>query len=198
MREEIWDAEATIRGVMQPGETLLWLGRPTRPARPAQGPSIGLPEAFLLAVLGVVGLLVFNRLMDDRPLGLADLQAGSAILMLGAYFGAPWLTARPRVLSRRRIAYAVTDRRALVLELSRRGVRLDAHGPAQIAYVREHVRGDGLRDVVFRQGPVNPRTLPVNPVGFLGITDAAGAVKALTALRASQQRTVPVVGVSPA
>ena len=187
---EAWDGEAAIRRAMRPDETLLWLGRPERPAH---GPPIGVPEAYLFAIFCIVVMMVIDRLADGHPFGLADLGKAFVVLMFAAWFAAPALFFRPRRLWRRRMVYAVTDKRALIVEETRRGVRLKAFGPAQIAFVADRDRGDGLRDIVFREGPVLRRVRPDNPIGFLGIGDAAGAARALSALRAAPRSVIPVV-----
>ena len=195
MGRTAWDGEAAIRRAMRPDEVLLWLGRP---ARPDHGGPIGVVEALLFTIVCAVAWFVAARLAEDQPLGLADLGKVVAILLLGTCFAAPLLTSRPRRLWRRRIVYAVTDRRALVVEATRRGEKATAYGPAQIAFVAERDRDDGLRDVYFREGPILPRTRPFNAIGFLGIKDTTGAMAALTALRSTNRHVIPVVGVPPA
>lgn len=190
MGGDAWDGAAEICRTLRPDETLLWHGRPERPAH---GPPIGVPEAYLFGIFCIVVMIVLNRMMEDEPLGVADLGKAVVVLMLAAWFAAPALFFRPRRLWRHRIAYAVTDKRALILEKTRRGVRLNAFGPAQIAFVADRDRSDGLRDIVFREGPVLRQGRPANPIGFLGIGDAAGAAHALSTLRAARLSVIPVV-----
>lgn len=175
-----WDAEPAIRAVLQPGEVLLWLGRPAPPDRPLP---LGWPEAFSLAIARIAVLVVVTRLLEPEPFGLQDIGRGTILLLLTAYVAAPGWSLRPRSLWKRRVAYAVTNYRALILRQDGGRTHLDAYGPAQIALVSRRDRGDGLQDVVFREGPRLGQTRPWNPIGFIGINDADGAVRHLFALR---------------
>jgi len=137
--------------------------------------------------------MIVTRLLEPEPLGVQDIGRGTIVLLLTAYVAAPGWSLRPRSLWKRRVAYAVTDQRALILRQDGARTRLDAYGPAQIAFVSRRNRGDGLQDVVFREGPTLGRARPWNPIGFSGITDAEGAMRHLSALRHRRPGTVPAV-----
>lgn len=185
-----WRPEEAIRAVLTPGERLLWVGRPERPRRSLP---LGLTEVFValaLALLAAWLLTAWVRGGEDIRMSILFFT----LFYLALLFAAAAWSARPRELWHRRIAYAVTDRRAIVLERGTLRLRLASYGPRLIAHVHELDRGDGLHDVVFRKGPYLPvwhNPLGVlqrddNLIGFFGIADAHGAAEALHALRASR------------
>jgi hypothetical protein len=87
---------------------------------------------------------------------------------------------------RRRLAYAVTDRRALVVEQRGTRCRVESYGPLLIARIERRDRRDGRGDVWFRRGPIGPFFMIGDPIGFFALRDADAAEAALWHLRASR------------
>lgn len=168
--------QARAAAELLPGETLLWAGRPI-PARAAA--AHGGP-----ALMGiVVGLtFVMRAVLPSLPGGLPDQRPtppGAAVLVA---LGGLALCIVPARAYRRaaRTAYAVTDRRAILLEPRLLGgFTARCYGPDRLgALTRRSTPGAG-DDLTFED---NSRTFfrkrPIARRGFLHIEDAA-AVEAL-------------------
>ncbi len=99
-------------------------------------------------------------------------------------------------------AYAVTDRRAIVVRCGRNGAAITEFGPAHIVYVHVYPVAEGVADVIFREGPnlggwPDPKRRQgreLNPIGFKMIRDAEAAAAALWALRDAR----PLASATPA
>lgn len=114
---------------LQPGERLLWQGRPAEGFRLRLGTVRGLGREETLCLIVGVGLIAaaLAALSQGTPIAQGGARAlGEALfaLAVGALgvaliLGPHWLDARARARTR----YALTDRRALIL----RGARLEAH-----------------------------------------------------------------------
>ena len=169
--------------MLAPGERLVWQGRPemSRPQAAARRST-----ATVATILAAVLLLLAFLHPDDagrlRYALLAPAVVAAAIAGILAALSSSWVFS---VL--RDNAYAVTDRRAIVV----RGSRIIEYGPAHIVYVHVYPIADGVADVIFREGP-NLGGLPdpkrrqgreLNPIGFKRIRDAEAAAAALWALR---------------
>jgi Flp pilus assembly pilin Flp len=142
--------------------------------------------ATVATILGAVLLLLAFLHPDDagrlRYALLAPALVAVAIAGVLAALSSSWVSSMLRDN-----AYAVTDRRAIVV----RGSRITEYGPAHIVYVHVYLIADGIADVIFREGP-NLGGLPdpkrrqgreLNPIGFKRIRDAEAAATALWALR---------------
>lgn len=188
-----WRAAAALPGLLEPGERVLWQGCPT----PATGliPRENRPGILAACACGVLFALwaLFDRPGDGMP--SAALIAASVVSLLVGLLLA--IGPRPVRAYRRHHAYAVTDRRVLMLEQRRNGLHVEAYGPGQIAFVVAKDRGDGRADVWFREGPWLRRMTgsfaegPQNPVGFLALRDPGAATQALIRLRARQAVAPP-------
>ncbi|WP_372664135.1 PH domain-containing protein [Amycolatopsis kentuckyensis] len=143
--------------VLQPGERLLWSGRPQRFAleapdwlRVALG-LLWLALAFGVPWLGGAGISIVPLVVG--PLGLLVAWGGVAV----------------RLRTRRRSAYAVTDRRIVVAD-RRSGAVIASERLSRLPAPSAKVGRDGLGDVTFGTGgPKAPN--PASP-RLLGVPDA--------------------------
>jgi hypothetical protein len=188
-----WRAGAAIRDLLEPGERLLWQGAPDLARRPAN-PNL-LSAMWACWVLSA-GLLAWSWSGGGAPAWtvVASL-VGAVMLSVGA-----WLST---MRFPRHHAYAVTDRRILLLRGRRRGVHVQVYRPRHVPPIRRHENADGTTDIIVHQGSVDPPSsvlvtvlraaLPaidaidygidgMNPVGFQYLRDHAPALDALTAL----------------
>lgn len=123
---------------LEEGETVLWIGKPA--ASFALSPS---ERAYLLTMIFMLALL---GLLARRALGAAPDLGGlvlSLALLAAIGLAVVWLSGRPlvRSLSRRRsMVYCLTDRRALIVEETKRKawawLRLDYDTPVAYAQGR--------------------------------------------------------------
>lgn len=108
------DTPSEIAPLLAPGERVAWTGRPLRRVL-APDEAFKLPVA---AALAVVGWILLNR---REPIVLRNAAIPyyvfGLLMLFGAYYGTvrPWLAWRVRT----RTVYAVTDRRALIIEPGR-------------------------------------------------------------------------------
>lgn len=126
---------------VEEGETVLWIGKPA--ASLALSPS---ERAYLLTMIFMLALLglLARRALD----GASDLSGGlvlSLALLAAIGLAVVWLSGRPlaRSLSRRRrMVYCLTDRRALIVEETKRKawawLRIDYDTP--VAYTQARGR----------------------------------------------------------
>lgn len=162
------------------GEELLWAGRPSGLSSGAMVSS----RAKMMALIGVLAALAMSM--------------GGMMMMRG--FGAtPWVllmivslgiivTASPIIQAIRRnrsTVYAVTDRRALILD----GSNVQSYGARDIEFIERRMQRDGRGDILFARevhpsgaamwgpGGFSRRAIQTS-VGFFGIEDAR-AVEAL-------------------
>lgn len=201
-----------LRARLLPGERLIWSGRPAPAphwALPAPGFWFGL-TVVTLALWGV-GLWVL------RP----DMVGAIAMLMPVAllfWTGVTAVAQGRRQPGPDQTLYAVTDRRALIVERRLLGSHVASYAAAAIVRVDLRPRPDLLADVVFRQGPMlharqllSPSPLrptrewnlldpSENPLGFFALSagDAAAAAEALEALRARRLPRSSVPTIMPA
>ncbi len=205
------DPEERIRVLLQPGETLLWCGRPE--PRPGAGtPSATFWFAVTVAAVLLWGLAVW--VVQPDVVGAAAMF----LLVLPLLF---WTGVKAGALDSRwpdhwRTAYAVTDRQALVIEGTARDLKVVSYPAPAIVTVQLRPRAGGLADVVVRQGPMLHARLLLwpgplrptrelalmdpaeNPVGFFALADAPAAARALLALRAGRLPRASVPSIIPA
>jgi hypothetical protein len=171
---------------LEPGERLLWWGRPC--------PTIALQRRDLLLVplaVAWLGLVLYwqgaaalqdwtlNRSLDALMVGLPLFLIG-LYMLAGRFLAEAWL--------RRRTVYAVTARRAHVLSpMGRHALRLDELGTCRI-------EGEpaGRRTLAFARNPLKQFQfnwsrgfMSRRPAGF-SLIGAAEADAALAAIRAAQ------------
>lgn len=155
--------------LLQPGETVRWLGRPTLPVTAWQiviGFLGTLP--LLQLILGALGALAHGDLMG--LLGSADGWPVIVIAILAAAW--PWachLTARSTL-------YAVTNQRALALVGGPGGRRLRVFPRAALATRVRVARGEG-GDLTF-----SPDALPPSQLSAIATSTASGSQQAWSSL----------------
>lgn len=108
------------RSRLEPGERLLWSGRPARVARPMlhapmeRGARIAI--SLMCGGLGLVALFLFLPAARGDPLFMAPVLALAGALFLAVwYFNAGKIVVDRAILARTR--YALTDRRAIIARL---------------------------------------------------------------------------------
>ncbi|MBX9698276.1 MAG: hypothetical protein K2X74_02510 [Acetobacteraceae bacterium] len=197
-----------LRARLLPGEGLRWSGLPATAPHSLPAPDFWFALTFLTLLLWGVGLLV---LQPDIVGAIAMLLPVPLLFRAGVMAVAE----ESRQPDPKRTLYAVTDRRALIVERRLFGTRVRGYGPRAIACVELQPRPDILADVVFRQGPMLyarhfPQPEPSasrwgwlsvepieNPIGFFALTaeDAAAAAEALESLRARRlpRSSVPTI-----
>lgn len=169
-------SEDRILSEIEPGERLVWTGRP-RPSR-VLGPTIP---------IGLLGLLwtAFSAFWVGAALRLVPLGAGIplaegfriVLAVLGLPFVAVGLVmiAAPGYAMRRAAltAYALTDRRAILIEpMFSGGYRTISLRPGQFGPMERIERADGSGDLMFGPGAWSRATAESEtwtPRGFLGI-----------------------------
>lgn len=146
---------------LQPGEVLLWTGRPY-PAMALIRPTAAEMLTGALGAVGVAAVLVLDRWLSDGAEG-GDPASPRAILFLFLLLaallvtGIPFRAMRRRSLDLRRTTYAVTDRRAMLASDRDRATIGQAHDlPPGAAPVLED-GSHGLHTLHF--GPGSPRFL---------------------------------------
>lgn len=156
-----------VHGQLDPGERLLWCGRP----RGASGRTIGMliPILFMVIWTGIaLGAALDNR-AEGQPvadvlvpllMGLGGLVA-LVYLVIWMIFGDVW--------TRRRVAYGLTDRRVIIID--GRTVRsLPLHTLVDITLQERADRSGTIR--CFVRGTTNKRGVPVSRPLFRRIVDA--------------------------
>lgn len=167
---------------LEPGERVLWAGRPD----PGRAAIRGVMVAAVGAVTLVFVLLVtFNWGLWGGAWQVSS--TGGAVLFTALFVLVPLarglrMLLRPVLLVReaRRTLYALTDRRALVVTVGRER-RAVSYGAADLGTVRCVEHPDGRGDLLFGdRADVDP-DLGVRsaPVGFFGIPGVRGVERLL-------------------
>jgi hypothetical protein len=172
-----WTPEASIKAELHPGENLRWVGSPSfRALLFSQLYGI----AFGLVFAAVSGRTLFNGTAKGLGFYIVCLFA---LIGVATSVGAAW-----PVLAVGRMAYAVTDRRLLIVRdfLWRKVI---AVAPTGINIVEHRARANGSGSVTFRRD-VEDRDSEgstVTKLAFLGVRDVANAVREITRLRDAAQ-----------
>jgi hypothetical protein len=145
-----------LRAELQPGETLLWTGRPVPAlaARPAWaltllGGAMLIPGIIIAGIIGIVVVAVaFATQSPCFALFLLPFLAMFALVIL-------LLATLP--FGARRLAdntiYAVTDRRAILWQKIFWAFHVRSFSPQQLAAMQRIERTDGTGDLIFEQVP---------------------------------------------
>ncbi|HMA15525.1 MAG TPA: hypothetical protein VKP12_12100 [Kiloniellaceae bacterium] len=176
------------RTVLEPGERLVWAGRPGPAAQPAW--RLDRTSLLLAAVPLCVGLVLLWQALAAPavPEDLFYLGGGLVLLCVALSPLATLWRASRRV---RDTVYAVTDRRLLILAGGPRR-RPRAFAPEDLEEPRVQDRGDGRGDVIFgtlaelrqtRQG----RQTRLAPAAFTDIEDAQRVALEIARLRERAQ-----------
>lgn len=185
------EKSAWLRDELARDEEVLWSGEPT----PRFFTAATLP-AFLFSIPWT-GFAIFWVVMAFAMSGAAAGPVGIVFPLFGLPFvavglfmmSAPWW-ARRRLA---RAVYAVTDRRALVIDHDFRDTRcVQSYGPAEITTVEKRVRPDGSGDVLFAdktQRGRHGREYSVR-VGFVGVREARKVEQALAGLASQKSHAI--------
>jgi len=173
------DAE-TLNRALEPGEALRWAGRPDA-ARHAR--------KYWLRIFGGLPFFAFGLFLTVVSLAMIDEQEGSG----WAWFpivGAPFLVAGLIMMASPLWAwfraanslYAVTDRRALIID--RRGAKTRSFAGKELARAQIREVDNHLTDVVIHerltQGADGAKRM--TDVGFFCVMNGKGALAAMQAL----------------
>lgn len=127
---------SVISEFLESGERVLWIGRPVMGF--ALSPSERGYLVTMLAMLGVFAWFAW-RIFHGGPLGANAVNLGWFVIMAVSPLAILWFAGRPlfRSLSRRRrMVYCLTDRRALIVEASKRKIwawlRIDYDTPIAV------------------------------------------------------------------
>lgn len=182
------DPHSITQQELIPGERLVWAGRPdpavlarTRWPTAAAGLFLTL---FFLSWLTVVFQIPFSR-FDGPPLPFQLIfpAVGLVMLVIGlALLAAPlrqWRKAR-------RMVYAVTDGRVLIIEPG----RIQSFEPGDIQQLIRRDRGGGKGDLIFREEQGNLMLAMYTfgatanrKIGFFGVSDVRVAEDAIRRLK---------------
>jgi hypothetical protein len=174
-----------VRAELQPGELLHWIGRPD-PAALVRSRQKFLWSGLLFLAFAVLWEMVawFGHVVYPRPLvllwGIPFILFGAGLVLYApASF---WLA--------RRMAYAVTDRRLLILHgFPRR--QIESYWPADLNLLAVTERTGGRGDIIFQQRVMRSETLRC---GFFGIASVRDVARLIDDLRGSAGgRAVPKV-----
>jgi hypothetical protein len=179
--------EAVLLSELGPGERLLWAGQP--------GPG-GLAKNTWPMALFAIPWTAFA--LTWVALALAGARAlGHVLAYAFPLFGVPhlaigfWMLSGPlRARARaRRTVYAVTDRRALILDAGRTTI-VESHDRAALGAITRRDRRDGTGDVLLSRTTWvdSDGDRRANEVGFFAI---AGAREVERLLRAGASRLTP-------
>ncbi len=185
------DGEAAGRPAPEilPGERLLWAGRPARGIRFHRCDLHLIPLSLLFLGLALFAGIELGRARDPSP--FPAYAAVAVFLLVGAHF----LAGRFLVDARRRsrLAYGLTNLRAIVLDgerrvesvFYRRRVPVALAGGGGRSRTIRFGRGAKLMSAsVFLRGSGLPWSEEVLPVAFRDIEDAAGVFGLVEAARA--------------
>ncbi len=165
-----------IESVLDPGETLVWHGRPDKDrfVRKQYG------RCFFAGVF--VGLSLIWA--------WASFQRGTTVsffvALLFAAAGAMVVVAKTReIMAARKTRYLVTDRRA-VIAVSWKTPDIQSFAPNDIGPIEIKNEKDGTADVVFNHSVTHADFTGLRPTtnGFIGLSDPEKAKAALEALSA--------------
>jgi hypothetical protein len=111
---------------------------------------------------------------------------GSIFVVTGSVMGALSLKESSRA---RRTAYAVTDRRAIILEATRKGVEVESYEGEDLTSIRKRYHKDATGDLVFAAVRVGKRRVrwennghPHSTQGFYGVPEPRRVAKLLEEL----------------
>lgn len=143
------DLEAAARGLLRPGEQLLWCGTPDPSVHFTRADAVVVPLSLLWAVL-VASLLWTGPSFGNEPPPLLLAAWGAVVATAGAYVAVGRFAVK--AWRKRRTLYVLTDRRAVAL-VGRRSTEWPWQG---LPLTVSRHRGGRHVDVVF-DAPLRPR-----------------------------------------
>jgi len=176
------ELQEAIESEMGPEETIAWCARP----RASRFAWRAMPLVLVGLPFTAVVLFWFVGIT-----GAACEEAGKGETLFVVLFGMPFLLIGLGMLSAplwmirkaRRTVYAVTNRRALILERGR-NLRVHSFGPEALHRVEKRVKSDGSGDLIFerRLGAQGGTMTFLCDLGFFGVENVDGVEAALRGL----------------
>ncbi len=164
--------QSDIAAELQPGETILWLGKPMAlrialQDRDAVVTSLLALAALVVVLVGLPVLVFFNLLFFGVGFPLLSLLFAAILLY---YFARPFSA----YLRAARTTYAITDRRVLIITSGLHGRVVQSFN--HIERVERHDLADGKGDLIFGSETQATRggagyRLRTRKVGFFGIAN---------------------------
>lgn len=158
----------TVDAELLEGEELLWVGQPN-PVGAAMGPTL-LRDLSPLLIMGIFFSFFITIIANEVPMD--EFPAQFMLLPFGIIMLTTLWPILARFMSATRSVYAMTDRRALIIN----GSSVKSYGPDDIEFVERKMRGQNSGDLLFaneidtRYSSSNRSTrVTSRPVGFLGI-----------------------------
>ncbi|WP_037077565.1 PH domain-containing protein [Rhizobium sp. CCGE 510] len=177
MFRAIWDVESEIRNELHPAEVVVWIGQPT-----AWGTFVfKWPDVFfgvIFAILGSTLLLPADNgvVSIDKPAGIMGIIFPGIFALIGIATIAGVVF---DMIATSRTAYAVTDRRLLIIRnMIRRRVTTIAPTAINVVEVRE--KWDRSGTLTYRREGDGDS---VKKFGFFGIPDVREVAKHVEELR---------------
>ena len=158
----------TVERELLEGEDLLWVGQPN-PVSAAIGPTI-LRDLSPLLIMGGFFFVFFTIMAREIPWD--EFPSQFMLLPLGVVMLTSLWPILSRFLSATRSVYAITDRRALIID----GNNVKSYGPDDIEFIERKMRGQDSGDILFANeisthyNSSNHRSrVTTRPIGFLGV-----------------------------
>jgi hypothetical protein len=195
------DRKALLADALDPGETIIWRGGPIRWAlvrRAIPRALFGLLwTAFVVMWMAMVarngvGKPKPGRVVEPFVPGNVAFAAiaGLWLLPFGIYtIAGPYLAGRKAA----RTAYALTDRRALVIEPGLFGrVRTRSYAPEALALMTCNERADGVGDLVFERVAAWSGARPIGFVGIARVREVESLVRKTSRPESPSRKRPPV------
>ncbi len=182
------DPHSIAQAELHPGERLVWVGRPGPGALARTRWPIAAAGVFFILFAGfwlaAVLQIPFSR-QDGPPFAVQLFFPLVGVVILG--IGLILLTSPLRLArTARRMAYAVTDGRALIIEPG----RVQSFDPGDLQQLNRRDTGGGKGDLIFREEQGNLMLAMYTfgatanrKIGFYGVADVRAAEDALRKLK---------------
>lgn len=156
----------TVDSELLEGEELLWVGQPN-PVGAAIGPTF-LRDLSPLLIMGLFFGFFFTIIATEVPMD--EFPARFMLLPFGIIMLTSLWPILARFMSATRSVYAITDRRAIIIN----GGSVKSYGPDDIEFVERKMRGQNSGNLLFANeihtsSSSRSNRVTSRPVGFLGI-----------------------------
>lgn len=154
---------ASLDQELAQGERLVWAAQPD-PAAYARGAWIGVPFGVIFIAFSIFWMTGTTR--AGAPTFFTLFGIPFVLIGLGVMTSPLW-----RRRQARRVIYALTDQRALVIEHRRRGTQVRSFSSAAVPSINRFERAGGVGDLVFQEQHVRGRRGSTHVVrrGFIGV-----------------------------
>lgn len=175
-----------VNSEIQPGERILWTGRP-QPLRYVMRDMPRILGALGTLGIGVVVLLVFSQFWNGMGVGFRISEGFNPFAQFNTMFLLVAVLiilggvgpAAMDYLKAGRIVYAITDQRLLIITLPALwwGRSVQSYGQSDLRAVARRMHGDDIGDVVFSSESYQVRSkygyrTRTREVGFFGVPEA--------------------------